>query len=324
MPRRAIGFLFFYILLLGLCPEPATSQDYPSRPIRMLVTSPAGSLVDVLARLLTTELGARLGQSIVIDNRPGGSGQVATEALTRSPADGYTLMLGTSEMAILPYLKKSYRIDPLKDITPIALVTTSWTVFAVNPKVPAQTLPELISYSKANPGAIRYGSGGVGGALHIIVEMLKLKTGADLVHIPYRGGSQIATDTISGQIEMASMGLASTRIAEGGKLRILAQTGPSRHPMLPDVPTTAELGLPDVRMDTWFGVIAPANLPEPIVARLVRAVDETVHEPTFQDRLSKMGGALAWKPPAEFTAYIADESKKWSRIIPAMGITVEE
>src|SRR5262245_3342301 len=123
---------------------------------------------------------------------------------------------------------------------------------------------------------------------------------------------------------MASMGLASTRIAAHGQLRILAQTGPSRHPMLPDVPTTAELGLPDVRMDTWFGVIAPANLPEPIVARLVRAVDETVHEPTFQDRLSKMGGALAWKPPAEFTAYIADESKKWSRIIPAMGITVEE
>jgi tripartite-type tricarboxylate transporter receptor subunit TctC len=324
MPRRVLLVILLLSLLLALVPAPAAAQDYPSRPIRMLVTSPAGSLVDVLSRLLAQDLGARLGQSVVIDNRPGGVSQVAMEALARSPADGYTLMLGTSEMAFVPFLKKSYRFEATRDFAPVALVTTSWTVFAVNPKVPAQTLPDLISYAKANPGKVRYGSGGVGGALHIAVEMLKLKTGADLVHIPYRGGSQVATDAISGQIEMASMGLASTRIAQGGQLRILAQTGPSRHPMLPDVPTTAEHGLPDVRMDTWFGVIAPPNMPEPIVARLAQAISEVVHEPSFQDRLFKMGCALAWKPPAEFASYIAHERLKWSRIIPAMGITIEE
>ena len=166
----------------------------------------------------------------------------------------------------------------LKDYVPVALVTTSWTVFAIYPGLPAQTLPEFISYAKANPGKLRYGSGGVGGALHIAVEMLKLKTGIDLIHVPYRGGGQAATDAMSGQIEMVSMGLASARVAEGGKLRILAQTGPSRHPLFPDVPTTAEYGLPDVRMDTWFGVVAPPGTPDAIVARLDRAVADVAQK----------------------------------------------
>ncbi len=322
--RRSLALLVAAVSLFILDQAPVRAQDYPARPIRFLVTSPAGSLADVLSRLLTQDLQARLGQSIIVDNRPGGMTMNATEALVRAPADGYTLMLGTGEMAFLPFLKKTYRYDPLKDFTPVALVTTSWTVFAINPKVPAQTLPELVSYAKAHPKAIRYGSGGVGGALHIAVEMLKLKTGADFVHIPYRGGSQVATDAISGQIEMASLGLASTRIASGGQLRVLAQTGPMRHPMLPDVPTTAEAGLPEVRMDTWFGVVGPPNLPAPVVARLTRAIDEVVHEKSFEERLFKIGCAVAWKPPAEFAAYIADETRKWSQIIPAMGITIDE
>ena len=160
------------------------------------------------------------------------------EQLIRSPADGYTLMITSPEGTMQPFLKKSYQYDPIKDFTPIALVVTSWTVFAVNPKVPANTLPELVAYSKTHP--VRYGSGGIGGVLHIAGEMLRLKSGGNFVHVPYRGGAQAATDAIAGQIEMVSMGLASTRIAESGQLKILAQTGPSRHSMLPDVPTTAE------------------------------------------------------------------------------------
>jgi tripartite-type tricarboxylate transporter receptor subunit TctC len=250
--------------------------------------------------------------------------QVALDALVRAPSDGYTLMIGPSELAMLPFLKKGYRYDPGKDFTPVALFASSWTVFAVNPKVPAETLPELIAYAKAHPGAIRYGSGGVGGTLHIAVEMLKLKTGADLVHIPYRGGSQVATDAISGQIEMASMGLASTRIAANGQLRILAQTGPRRHPMLPDVPTTAELGLPDVRMETWFGVIAPADLPQPVVDRLAQAIDAVLQDASFRDKLFAIGCAATWMPPAKFASYISGETKRWSQIIPAMGIAIQD
>jgi tripartite-type tricarboxylate transporter receptor subunit TctC len=318
--QRSIGFFVIIFMLVVLAPAAAWSQDYPARPIRLIITTPAGGLVDVMGRLFADELGARLGQPIVIDNRPGGMTQVGADALNRAPPDGYTLMIATSESAMLPFLKKSYRYDPIKDFTPVALVTSSWTVFAVNPNVPAATLPELVGYAKANPGKLRYGSGGVGGALHIAVEILKLSTGTDIVHVPYRSGAQAATDAISGQIDMVSMGLASARVAEGGKLRVLAQTGPSRHPMFVDVPTTTELGLPEVRMETWFGLAAPPNAPAAIVARLNREIATVAGQRSFEDKLAKIGCALAFLPQAEFIAFIVKESRKWERLIPAMGI----
>jgi tripartite-type tricarboxylate transporter receptor subunit TctC len=316
---RRIGLLIL-TALLAVAPVAVRADDYPTRPIKLIITTPAGSLVDVLGRIIANDLGDKLGQTIVIDNRPGAMTKLGADAINRAPPDGYTLMIGTSESTMLPFLKKSYRLDPLNDFTPIALMATSWTVFAVHPKVPARTLPELVAYAKAHPGAIKYGSGGVGGALHIAVEMLKLKAGIDLTHIPYRGGGQAAQDAIAGQIDMVSMGLASTRIAAQGQLRILAQTGPERHPMLPDVPTTAEAGLPDVRMDTWFSIAGPPGLPEPVVARLVNALGEVAKSPTFKDRLAKIGCAVAYKPPPEFRPFIAADSRKWQTLIPAMGI----
>jgi len=269
---------------------------------------------------LAQDLGDRLGQSIIADNRPGGVTMIAVEQLNRAPPDGYTLMINTSEATMLPFLKRSYRYDPIKDFTPIALVVTSWTVFAINPKVPANTLPELVAYSKRHEGGVRYGSGGTGGVLHIAVEMLKLKSGGQFVHVPYRGGAQAATDAISGQIEMVSMGLASTRGAAGGQLRILAQTGPSRHPMLPDVPTTAEAGQPDVRMETWFGLVGPPGMPHEIVVRINRALAATAKEPAFQDKLNKLGLAVDYRPDEEFIAFMTEDTKKWRELIPAMGI----
>ena len=321
MPRRrSIGLLCLAAALAGFGTVAALAQDYPSRPIKLLIHTPAGSLVDVLGRLIAQDLGDRLGQSIVVDNRPGAATQIAVETLVRTPPDGYTLMINTSEATMLPFLKKSYRYDAIKDFTPIALAVTSWTVFAVNPKVPANTLPELIAYSKTHTGGVRYGSGGIGGALHIAVEMLKLKSGGQFVHVPYRGGAQAATDAISGQIEMVSMGLASTRVAANGQLRILAQTGPSRHPMLPDVPTTAEVGLPDVRMDTWFGLVGPPNMPNEIVTRLTRELDVVLKQPALQDKLSKAGLAIDFRPGAQFISFMAGETKRWEQLIPAIGI----
>ncbi len=303
---------------LSAFPAAAVAQDYPTRPIKLLIHTPPGSLVDVLGRLVGQELSDRLGQSLIIDNRVGGATIIAVEQLKNSPPDGYTLMINTSEATMLPFLKKSYRTDPIKDFTPIALVVTSWTVFAVNPKVPANTLPELVAYSKSHP--VRYGSGGTGGALHIAGEMLKLKSGGSFVHVPYRGGAQAATDAISGQIEMVSMGLASTRVADSGQLKILAQAGPSRHPMLPEVPTTAEAGLPDVRMDTWFGLVGPPGMPKEVVVRINRELAAIVKEPGFQDKLAKLGLAVDYKPDAAFISFMADDTKKWRELIPAMGI----
>jgi tripartite-type tricarboxylate transporter receptor subunit TctC len=303
---------------LSAFPAAAVAQDYPTRPIKLLIHTPPGSLVDVLGRLVGQELSDRLGQSLIIDNRVGGATIIAVEQLKNSPPDGYTLMINTSEATMLPFLKKSYRTDPIKDFTPIALVVTSWTVFAINPKVPANTLPELVAYSKSHP--VRYGSGGTGGALHIAGEMLKLKSGGNFVHVPYRGGAQAATDAISGQIEMVSMGLASTRVADSGQLKILAQAGPSRHPMLPEVPTTAEAGLPDVRMDTWFGLVGPPGMPKEVVVRINRELAAIVKEPGFQDKLAKLGLAVDYKPDAAFISFMADDTKKWRELIPAMGI----
>ena len=303
---------------LSAFPVAAAAQDYPSRPIKLLIHTPPGSLVDVLGRLVGQELGDRLGQSLIIDNRVGGATIIAVEQLKNSPPDGYTLMINTSEATMLPFLKKSYRTDPIKDFTPIALVVTSWTVFAINPKVPANTLPELVAYSKSHP--VRYGSGGTGGALHIAGEMLKLKSGGNFVHVPYRGGAQAATDAISGQIEMVSMGLASTRVADSGQLKILAQAGPSRHPILPEVPTTAEAGLPDVRMDTWFGLVGPPAMPKEVVVRINRELAAIVKEPGFQDKLAKLGLAVDYKPDAAFISFMADDTKRWRELIPAMGI----
>ena len=303
---------------LSAFPAAAVAQDYPSRPIKLLIHTPPGSLVDVLGRLVGQELGDRLGQSLIIDNRVGGATIIAVEQLKNSPPDGYTLMINTSEATMLPFLKKSYRTDPIKDFTPIALVVTSWTVFAVNPKVPANTLQELVAYSKSHP--VRYGSGGTGGVLHIAGEMLKLKSGGNFVHVPYRGGAQAATDAISGQIEMVSMGLASTRVADSGQLKILAQAGPSRHPMLPEVPTTAEAGMPEVRMDTWFGLVGPPGMPKEIVARINRELAAIVKEPAFQDKLAKLGLAVDYRPDAAFISFMADDTKKWRELIPAMGI----
>ena len=303
---------------LSAFPVAAAAQDYPSRPIKLLIHTPAGSLVDVLGRLVGQELGDRLGQSLIIDNRVGGATIIAVEQLKNSPPDGYTLMINTSEATMLPFLKKSYRTDPIKDFTPIALVVTSWTVFAINPKVPANTLQELVAYSNSHP--VRYGSGGTGGVLHIAGEMLKLKSGGNFVHVPYRGGAQAATDAISGQIEMVSMGLASTRVAEGGQLKILAQAGPSRHPMLPEVPTTAEAGMPEVRMDTWFGLVGPPGMPKEIVVRINRELAAIAKEPAFQDKLAKLGLAVDYRPDAAFISFMADDTKKWRELIPAMGI----
>ena len=315
-----VGLVFALVSIIVPGPIAAQAQTYPNKPIRLLVHTPAGSLVDVLGRMIAQEVGERLGQSLMIDNRPGAVTQIATEQLVRSPPDGYTLMINTSEATMLPTLKKSYRYDPIKDFTPIALVVTSWTVFAVNPQVPARTLPELVAFSKTHEGGVRYGSGGTGGVLHVAVEMLKLKTGGNFVHVPYRGGAQAATDAISGQIEMVSMGLASTRVAEGGKLRILAQTGPRRHPMLPDVPTTAEIGLPEVRMDTWFGLVGPPNMSNEVVERINRELAAIVREPALQEKLSKLGLAVDYKPADAFIAFMASDVKKWQQLLPAMDI----
>jgi tripartite-type tricarboxylate transporter receptor subunit TctC len=318
--RRLLAISATVVLLSGLLPEHGQCQDYPVRPIRILVGYAAGGVVDVVGRQFATELSARLGQPVIIDNLPGAFMQRPSEIVRHAPADGYTLMIGTSEMTLWPSLKRSYRFQLATDFTPIAMLANNWTVFATHPGVPARSLPEFVAYARNNPGKLRYGSSGVGGVLHIVAELLKLSAGLDMIHVPYRGGSQSVTDLMAGQIEMASIGLSSARAAEGGRLNILAQAGLRRHPMFPDVPTTAEYGYPDVRVEPWFSLIGPPNLPPEIIARLNNEIQGIVTAVDFKDKLERIGLAPFYMPHAEFVGFIPGDMQRWKELIPAMRI----
>jgi len=271
----------FFLLLAALTSPVFAQTDWPARPVTLINPFAAASAVDVVARLVAQRMTQNTGKSFLVENRTGASGNIGTEAAAKAKPDGYTFLVGSpGSMAINPYLFKKLPYDAEKDFVAVTTLASFPQVLIVNPKVPANTLSELVVYSKSHP--VRYGSGGTGGVLHIAGEMLKLKSGGNFVHVPYRGGAQAATDAISGQIEMVSMGLASTRVAEGGQLRILAQAGPSRHPMLPDVPTTAEAGLPDVRMETWFGMAGPPGMPKEHVARVNRELAVIARQPAIE------------------------------------------
>jgi tripartite-type tricarboxylate transporter receptor subunit TctC len=311
------------LALLACAPAAAWPQDYPARPIRLIITTPAGGLVDVMGRLFADELSARLGQPIVIDNRPGGMTQVGADALNRAAPDGYTLMIATSESAMLPFLKKSYRHDPIKDFTPVALVTSSWTVFAVHPGVPAQTLPELVAYAKANPGKLHNGAG-VASPPHIAWGLFTITTGTDIVFVPYRAMAQAMTDLVSGQIQMMIDGIGSLLPhIRDGKARAVAVTGTARSPDLPGVPTMIESGYPDYRLTFWTGVLAPAGTPPAFVGKLNAAINEGLQTPDMRESLAKFNVEPNVTSPQEFSAFLAAEARKWADVVKATNIKVE-
>ena len=316
------------VLLLALIgsalPRVGHTEEYPARSIRLISSGAPGGLTDLLTRVIADALAQPLGQRLFVDNRPGAMTMIANIAVSNAPPDGYTLLLGASEMTMLPYLQKSAAsFDAQRDLTPVALVANTWGALLVSPKFAPKTLPDLVSYAKANPDSVRYGTSGVGGALHLAVELLQMTAGIKLRHVPYKGTAQVASDTFTGEIEMASMGLSSA-VANRDRLRAIVQTGPTRHPSLVDVPTTAELGLPQVRVDIWFAMMAPPNTPQPIVDRVSRAVEAALQQTAVRDKLVSMGCEVMYLPPAPFSDYIAEEKKKWARLIPAWGITLED
>lgn len=301
----------------------AIAQDYPSRPIRMITPTGAGGVSDGLSRMVAQGLSDQLRQPMVVENRAGAMTQIGNEYVSRSTPDGYTLLWGAVDMTMLPMLRKSAaNFDPGRDLAPIALAVSTWGAYAVTAKFPAESLKEFVALAKAKPDTIRYGTNGVGGSLHLAAEMLAINAGIKLTHVPYKAIAQAVTDLISGEIEMASLAI-STAATNRSRLRLLAQAGPTRHPMIPDVPTTAELGMPDVSVVFWFGLFAPPATPRPIIERIARELDTVLRNPGFRDRLAKMGTEATYLPTAAFEKLIADDQRKWARFIPAMGIVPE-
>lgn len=303
----------------------AQTQAFPTKPIRFVVPFAPGGSTDTLARTLGTKLSEGLGQQVVIDNRAGGNGLIGMEIVAKAPPDGHTIVLGyIANLAIDPSLYSKLPFDPIKDYEPVTLIATSPNVLVVHPSVPANNLKELIALAKAKPGGINYASASVGSVGHLTGELLNQLAGIKMVHVAYKGSGQAVTDLLGGHIQAMFSGFSSTLPhIKAGKLRALAQTGAKRSPALPDVPTIAESGFPGFEATAWYGVLAPAKTPKPIVNRLNAELLKALKLPDVRERLAGLGFEIAATTPEQFGAYIRSEIKKWSKVVKASGARVE-
>ena len=323
LPRRQ-----FLHLAAGAAALPAVSrfawaQAYPSRPVRLIApVAPAGA-TDILARLMGQWLSERLGQSFVIENRPGGGNNIGTEAVVRAPADGYTLLMAATPNAVNATLYDKLSFNFLRDIAPVASVIRAPYLIAVNPTVAAKTIPELIAYAKANPGKLSMGSTGTGSGAHMAGELFKMMAGVDMVHVPYRGGGAGLTDLLGGQVQVMFVStVSSIEHIKTGRLRALAVTTATRSDEMPDIPTVGEFVL-GYEASAWFGVGAPKNTPSQIIDKLNEAINAGLADPKIKARLADLGGTPLVGSPAEFGKLIADETEKWGKVVKFTGIKAD-
>lgn len=300
---------------------PSMGQTYPDKPIRMVVAfAPAGG-TDIVARLVGPKLSEILGQSVVVENRAGAGGVIGSENVARSPADGYTTLMATmGNLAVNPYIYPM-RIDVQKDLTPISKVVEVQFALLVHPSVPANTLQEFIALAKKKPGDITYSSSGVGGGPHLAGELFDSLAGTKLAHIPYKGSGQSLTDLLGGQVNATfdSLLQALPYIKEG-KLRALAILGSERSPLLPNVPTVAEAGVPEYEFTNWYGLTAPAGTPPEAIQKLNDGIRQVLRQPDVKEKLEAMGARVVGDTPQEFGTFIASENVKWEKVIQRAGI----
>jgi tripartite-type tricarboxylate transporter receptor subunit TctC len=300
--------------------------EFPERPLKMLVGFSAGGGTDVAARIVAPGLSDALGQAVVVENRPGASGLIAAEAVARAAPDGYTLMMGSqTTLAVAPGLYRKFTLDAPRDFAGVARTSTSPLVLVVNPKVEAHSVAELIALAKAQPGKLNFASGGVGTTPHMAGELFRLTAGINVVHVAYRGEAPAINDLLGGQIPMMFSNLSAViGQVRAGALRALAVASPQRSATAPDIPTLAEQGLPGCEVETWFGVVAPAGTPKPVVDRLNAALRRVLALPDTQARLAGLGMSAAADSPEEFDGYIKAEIAKWGKVIRDADIKAAE
>ena len=323
MQLRIPAAVFFCILVsIGAA---RAQERWPVKPVRWIVPYAAGGFADIRARKIGIDLAKNLGQPVVIENRAGAGGVVGTDAVAKSAPDGYTIGMGNlAALAVNVSLMKKLPYDPLKDLQPVLLIERSALIFTAGPALPAKSLQEVIAYAKANPGKLGYGSSGVGGAHHLSGEMLKLRTGIDIVHVPYKGGAPAAADVMAGHLPMMfEMGYAAVPSIKGGKIRALAVTSSRRLPLLPDVPTMAEAGLPGFESFNWQGVVVPAGTPRAIVDRLNREFNAILAQPDQRDAILATASEVGGGTPEEFRDLIRSETVKWAEVVRAAKIQPE-
>ena len=307
-----------------LATSPTSSQDYPNRPVRISVPFAPGGLSDILARLLGPRLSERLGQPVVVDNRPAASGVVGTEIVAKSASDGHTLLLAQTAHAVSAQLHAGLPYDPIKDFAPITMVISTPNGFFLHPAVPAKTVQEMIAYAKANPGKINYGSSGPGSGPHLFIEHFSSLTGIQMTHVPYKGAAQVVTALLSNEVQFTSVNLVSTMPHwKAGRLRLIAQGGMRRLETLPDVPTIAESGVPGYTAIGWQGFIAPGKTPQPIIDRLHKEIVAITSLPDVRQALIAQNGHVVVNTPAEFAKFISAEAEKWGSLGKRLGVRLD-
>jgi tripartite-type tricarboxylate transporter receptor subunit TctC len=323
LPRRQFLHLAAGAVALPAVSRIAWAQAYPTRPVRIIVATAPGGAPDILARLMGPWLSERLGQQFVIDNRPGGGGNIGTEAGVKATPDGYTLLQVSTAAAINATLYEKLNFNVVRDIAPVATITRQPMVMVVNPLFPAKTVPEFIAYAKANPGKINLGSPGIGTPGHVGGELFKMMSGVEMVHVPYRGGSAVLTDLLGGQVQVL-FGSTSLTIEQirAGKLRPLAVTTATPWEGLPDIPTVGDF-VPGYEASTVVGLGAPKETPAEIVDKLNKEINAALADPKLKARLADLGGTAVGGSPAEFGKLIADETEKWAKVIKFAGIKPE-
>jgi tripartite-type tricarboxylate transporter receptor subunit TctC len=319
MKRTAL----FVVLLIAS--HAAVAQTYPERAVRVLVGYPPGGGTDLVARLIAQPLSERWKQPVIVDNRPGANAIIATEAVVKAKPDGYTLLMAyATELALNPATHKALPYDPVRDLAPIAQLASAPLVLAVHPSLTAQSVRDLVALAKAKPGALSYSSSGTGSVHHFAGELFKLRSGTDIVHVPYKGSGPATADAVSGQVQVTFASVASVlRFVQAGRLRALAVTSGSRSAQLADVPTAIEAGVPDVELTSWYGLLAPAGTPAEVVKRIAGDVAAVLALPEVKKGFGVQGLDIAQSSPAAFASFIRDEATKYARIARASNIPQE-
>jgi len=314
-----------FLGLLLLCATAALAQGYPSKPIHLIVPFPPGGPTDIVGRLVGQKITEGLGQPVIVENRAGAGGTVGSSAAAKAPADGYTLLYGsTSTLAIAPALYRNLAYDPRSAFAPISLVSRGAIIAAVNAQVPARTLQEFIALAKRSPGKLSYASAGSGTPPHLAAELFKSIAGVDLLHVPYKGGAPAINDLVGGQVQAIFEGeVVLLPHIKSGRVRALAITGTKRAAELPDVPTFAEAGLPKYDAYFWSGLVAPAGTPEQIVGKLNGVLVQALNAPDSRDSLTRQGLEPAPTTPTQFATFIASEVERWGRVAKDSGAKLD-
>ena len=311
-------------LSLLLAVSVAGAQEYPWKPIKIIVPFAVGGGADMIARLVGQKLGESLGQPVVVENRAGAGGNIGAELVAKAAPDGYTLLMASSAFVINPSLYSKVPYDPIKDFKPITQPALLPNILVVNPSVPAKSVPELVAYAKAQAGKLSYASAGAGTGTHLAGELFKLQSGVDMVHVPYKGGGAVINDLVGGQVSLTFATLPSViQFVQNGRLRALAMTTKARWPGLPNVPTLAQSGLPDFEISTWIGLLAPAKTPDEVVNKLHREVVRIIQLPEVRDQFDKLGMVPVGDTPAQFAEHIRTELPKYERLIKASGAKID-